>query len=131
MTGLSLLILEDEPLILMDLEFAAQDRGCRVHSATNCAEARAVLDTKSQPIDLAILDVSLGGEETCQPIAQRLHELGIPFILHSGDLDRRDELIRSLNAPLIAKPASSEKVIGSAIAFASGRDLGDLRIAAE
>ena len=126
-----LLLVEDEPLILMDLEFAAEDRGCEVHSATSSAHALDILDEAPGGIDAAVLDVSLGQGETCFPIADALREQGIPFILHSGDLDRHDEHIRSLNAALIAKPAAAEKVIGAAIAHAESGETDQFRLAAE
>ncbi|MBV7258031.1 response regulator [Erythrobacter crassostreae] len=126
-----LLLVEDEPLILMDLEFAAGDRDCTVHCASTCARALAILEETNEEIDVAVLDVSLGRGETCFPIADALRRRGIPFILHSGDLDRHDELIRTLDAPLIAKPASAEKVIGAAIACVAGNETNEVRLAAE
>ncbi len=126
----SILLLEDEPLILMDLEYAAQDRGCRVFPATSCEEALALLGGQSG-VDTAILDVSLGAGENCIPVANELKARGIPFVLHSGDLDRHEERVRNLDAPLIAKPAPSDKVIAAAIALFAGGGQGDKALAAE
>ncbi|TRD11869.1 response regulator [Erythrobacter insulae] len=126
-----LLIVEDEPLILMDLEFAAEDRHCSVHTATNCTHAMSIIGDNPDAIDVAVLDVSLGGGETCFPIADALRQRDIPFILHSGDLNRHDEHIRSLDAPLIAKPSSAENVISAAIACANGGETGAKRPAAD
>ncbi|WP_337661067.1 response regulator [Erythrobacter sp. Alg231-14] len=112
----SILLLEDEPLILMDLEFAANDRGCAVYAVTNCEEAFAVIDGDTA-IDTAVLDVTLADGQTCVSVAGALKERGIPFLLHSGDLNRREEHVRVLDAPLIAKPASSDTVIAAAIAL--------------
>ena len=109
-----ILLVEDEPLILLDLEFAVEDAGSAFASAGCVAQALDHLDNVSE-IDVAILDVSLSRGETCAPIAEELKKRGIPFILHSGDLDRRDETIRSLGARLIAKPAISERVVAAAI----------------
>lgn len=132
MTGktYSILILEDEPLILLDLELAAQDRGCEVHAVATCEAAVEVME-KAERIDVAILDVSLGRGETCFPVAHELSERGIPYILHSGDLDRHDEMIRSIKATLVAKPAASDKVISAAIVCAEGEDPEAVRTAAE
>lgn len=126
----SILILEDEPLILMDLEFAASDRGCDVDCAATCNEVIRLLEADAT-WDVAVLDVSLGGGHTCLPVVEALRQRKVPFILHSGDLDRQNETIRSLQAPLVAKPASADKVIGAAIAYAAGDDPADMRIAAE
>ena len=64
-------------------------------------------------------------------MAEELDRIGIPFILHSGDLDRHDEQVRELDAELIAKPAPADKVIAAAIAYALGEDRDSVRIAAE
>ena len=125
-----ILILEDEPLILMDLEYAALDRDCTVHCASSCSEALDLLAADAA-IDIAVLDVSLGKDSTCLPVAQALTERGIPYLLHSGDLDRHDETIRTLEAQLIAKPAPADKVIAAAIVCAEGQDPTAIRIAAE
>lgn len=126
----TILLVEDEPLILMDLELAAEDEGVQPLSAANVDGALAHIESMATPIDCAVLDVSLQDGENCVPIARALNARGIPFIIHSGDLDRQDETIRSLNAFRIAKPACSRKVIATAIdAFTQTR--GDLATAAE
>lgn len=129
-----ILLLEDEPLIMMDLEFAAEDRGCAVLAAA-AVEPALRLIADAQRIDVAVLDVSLGGEENCLPVARELERRGIPYLLHSGDLDRQEETVRQLDAPLIAKPAMADAVIAAAIEAAGGgartNDGPDIRSAAE
>ncbi len=115
----AILLLEDEPLILMDLEFAAEDQGCTPLPTPNCDEALAIIASHGKRLTAAILDVSLGQGKTCFPVAHALDRLGVPYILHSGDLDRHDENIRTLNAELIAKPAPAQKVVAAAIAHAN------------
>ena len=127
----TILLLDDEPLILMDLEFAAQDRDCEIFLAATCSEAIALIEKHGATIDVAILDVSLGQGRTCFPVAHALDRLNVPYLLHSGDLDRHDERIRDLKAELIAKPAASERVVAAAIVIAQGPDPDTLPIAAE
>ena len=112
-TPCTILLVEDEPLVLMDLEIAAEDVGCGYLSARRLAEALAL--AQSADVTTAVLDVNLGGGDTCLPVAAVLRRRGIPFILHSGDLDRQDELVRTLGATLVAKPASAREVIARAI----------------
>ncbi|WP_211371486.1 response regulator [Altericroceibacterium indicum] len=119
--GCSILLLEDEPLILMDLEFAVEDVGAEPLCATNVAQALKLLDS-NKAIKVAVLDVSLRDGETCAPVAKHLKQSGIPFLLHSGDLDRRNELVRSLGAQLVAKPSSADAVVHKALEAAG---LGD------
>lgn len=113
---MNILMLEDEPLILMDLEFAAEDVGARALCASSVKEALAIL--QSEPVDSAILDVTLKDGETCVPVARALDQRGIPYLLHSGDLDRHDETVRGLEAELVAKPASAARVVARAISHA-------------
>ncbi|MBD2840900.1 response regulator [Erythrobacter rubeus] len=117
----TLLVLEDEPLIMMDLQFSGEDQDCTMLCAASCGEALQLID-KADTIDAAILDVSLGAGKTCLPVARKLENLSIPYILHSGDLDRHDETIRTLDAKLVAKPFPAEKVIAAAIACAVNDD---------
>ena len=113
------LLLEDEPMSLMDLEFAAEDCGCTASSATSVRQAMTLLDRQTG-IMVGVLDVNLGGGETCEPVARELEKRGIPYILHSGDLDRQNETVRALGAMLIPKPANAHKVIRTAIGYAEG-----------
>ncbi|WP_347303209.1 response regulator [Croceibacterium sp. TMG7-5b_MA50] len=110
----TILLVEDEPLVLMDLEIAAEDVGCGYLSARRLTEALAFAEDAE--IDTAVLDVNLGGGDTCLPVVAILRRRGVPFILHSGDLDRQDELVRNLGAPLVAKPANARDVIARAMA---------------
>ncbi len=113
MSQASILLLEDEPLILMDLEFAAEDEGCKAFCASNVEKALGHL--KEQDIDVAILDVTLKGTENCVPVAEELERQGIPYLLHSGDLNRADERVRKLGAIHLPKPADSDHVIETAL----------------
>lgn len=102
------LVLEDEPFIAMDLGFAFEDVSVRALIAANCAEAQRYLD--DERIDAALLDVNLGAGATCEPIAAALEQRGLPFILHTGDLDRVGEFLRRIDAPVISKPACANDV---------------------
>ena len=108
---LRVLLLDDEPLILMDLEFEMEDAGFVPLGASTARQALAIVE--AGPPDAAVLDVNLGHGTTCEAVAARLRELGVPFVIHSGDLDRRGELVARFDAPLLPKPSP-----GAAIARA-------------
>ncbi|MXO66971.1 response regulator [Altericroceibacterium endophyticum] len=112
----TILLLDDEPLILMDLEFAVEDKGCAALCSSTVQQAIDLLE-QTETIHVAILDVTLQDGETCVPVARALEQRGIPFVLHSGDLDRQDETVRDLDAELIAKPSSADSVIRRALDF--------------
>ena len=104
-----ILILEDEPLIAMDLQLAFEDAGAEAVVTVSCDEAFEAMD--GAEFDGAVLDVNLGGGETCEQIALVLKERAIPFILNTGDLDRSGELLRAIDAPVVAKPTPADRVV--------------------
>ena len=105
----TILILEDEPLIAMDLELAVNDLGLQAVTAIDNEEAAQLF--AEHDIAGAILDVSLGRRETCKPTAALLSEAHCPFILHTGDLNRIGEHLREIKAPVIAKPRPAQDVV--------------------
>ncbi|GGD93563.1 response regulator [Tsuneonella deserti] len=103
------LVLEDEPLIAMDLKHAFEDVGASAVMAATSEQAMEAIDENR--FSGAILDVNLGRGETCARAAGRLKKLGIPFVLHTGDLDRSGEFLRDLEAPVLAKPQAADDVV--------------------
>ncbi len=104
-----ILILEDEPFIAMDLQLAFEDAGANAVVTVSCDEAFDAM--AKTDFEGAVLDVNLGQGETCEPIALELKKRGIPFLLHTGDLDRAGEALRDLEAPILAKPSGAEDVV--------------------
>ena len=81
-TGLRLLVVEDDALILMLIENLVTDLGCLVvGAATTVPQALELLQTV--PFDGALLDGNLDGQ-TSEPIAHALLDNGIPFIVVTG-----------------------------------------------
>jgi DNA-binding response OmpR family regulator len=78
-----ILIVEDEPLIAMMLEDFLDALGLQVAGTADCVAS--ALDLIGQGgCDGAILDVNLRGGEQSWAIADRLDEIGIPFIIATG-----------------------------------------------
>jgi DNA-binding NtrC family response regulator len=76
------LLLEDEPLISMDLEMTLGAAGVDVTSVMSCEEANDWLEI-CRP-DVVVVDIEL--RDGCSDkVVQRLVEDNIPFIVHSGD----------------------------------------------
>ncbi len=117
-----ILILEDEPLILMEMSFAVEDEGAAPIGVNTVDRALSAIDA-DRP-DAAILDVTLGRGETCERVARRLEEIGVPFLLHSGDLMRQGELIARIDAELIPKPAASNQVAERAVSLVASGSSG-------
>lgn len=103
----NILIVEDEPLISMMLEDFLLSLGHRVSAICETVdEALAAVDSSS--FDIAILDVNLKGESVW-PVAARLRERGIPFVLASGGhVDPPPP--EFLAVPMIDKPYTIDRV---------------------
>lgn len=82
MTGCRLLVVEDEMLIALEIEEVLKDLGCEVVGPTGKLDAALEL-ADTETIDGAILDVTIRGGDVF-PVADRLLERDIPFILSSG-----------------------------------------------
>lgn len=102
-----ILIVEDEPLISMMLEDFLLSLGHRVPAiCETVGEALAACD--GSRFDLAILDVNLKGESVW-PVAARLRELGVPFVLASGGhVDPPPPEFATV--PMIDKPYTIDRV---------------------
>jgi CheY-like chemotaxis protein len=79
---LSVLIVEDEPLIAMMLEDFLDGLGHTIAGTADCV-SDALAHADKGGFDLAILDVHLRGE-ACWPVADSLADRGIAFLLATG-----------------------------------------------
>lgn len=117
--SLTVLIVEDEIMIAIDLEMTLQRQGWRVLGpATSVKEALRLLETERP--DVALLDVNLRGEMVT-PVAAALRSLQVPFVLSSAyDPARVDRVAVLAGAPQVAKPASERRLV-AALAEAAER----------
>ena len=87
--SLGVLVVDDDPGIRELLADYLGERGCTVHLAADCFEARELL--ASQPIGVALLDVGLPGEDGLS-FARHLrerHHVGIVMVSGAGEtIDR-------------------------------------------
>ncbi len=77
----SILIVEDEPLILMDIALAFEATGATM-TTTNTLK-HALLLVENDDLSGAILDHALSDGD-CAVLCTRLMERGIPFMIYSG-----------------------------------------------
>ena len=119
MTGVRILIVEDEAIVAMLLEDFLCDLGCIVMAkATRLEEGLA--QARHAALDIAVLDLNLGGKLS-YPIAAALRDRGIPFLFASGyGAGGLTEEWRG--TPLITKPfqqhqleAALRKLLGVAV----------------
>jgi CheY-like chemotaxis protein len=107
LTGLRVLIVEDEPIVAMLIQAYLEDLGCKVVATAfrlrEALEQAAILD-----FDAATLDVNLAGELS-YPVARVLRDRQVPFLFATGygtsgappDLE---------GAPILSKPFQQEQL---------------------
>lgn len=84
LSGLRLLVVEDETMIAMMLEDMLDTLGCVVVDvAGTLSRGLDLANDEALSLDGAILDVNLGGEKV-YPVAERLAARGVPFIFCTG-----------------------------------------------
>ena len=96
-----ILVVDDEPLIAMMVEEWLSELACETVGPAHSV-SRALELIGSGQLDAAILDVSLGSEES-YPIADALRARQIPFALATGH-SARDIENRFNDVPILTKP---------------------------
>jgi CheY-like chemotaxis protein len=105
LVSLRVLVVEDETLVALLLEDMLADLGCIVIGpATSVEVALALLET--EPVDVALIDVSLGSSELSLPVADALVHKRIPFAFASGHGPKALGGTRHEGASLLLKPFS-------------------------
>jgi DNA-binding response OmpR family regulator len=103
-----ILVVEDENLLAMQITWMLEDAGHTVVGPESSVEATTKVLAR-QKIDLALLDVMLGGE-TVFPISRLLDGLRVPYIFITGEHAAVPAEYR--DRPLIAKPYRPELLVG-------------------
>jgi CheY-like chemotaxis protein len=98
---LRILIVEDEMLVAMNIEDMLLDLGHEVAGLAGRLEPALALAQEAN-FDAAMLDVNLAGQPSF-PVAEVLHERGIPFLFATGyGIKGIEEEYRSF--PVLQKP---------------------------
>ena len=106
--GRRVLVVEDEPLIGMDIVASLEDAGVEVIGPVGTIEEACRLIRSSQ-FDAALVDANLHGRSVGE-VAAALAEQGVPFAFATGyDKDGLPEGFR--DRPILAKPAGPEQVV--------------------
>lgn len=103
-----MLVVDDEPLIALDIAEGLDRAGYRVLGPANSvAQARSLLDRSG--CAAAVVDVNLG-RETSVELVRDLRGLGIPFITVSG-YSAAQLPEEYAGVPLIGKPMNFSKLL--------------------
>ena len=106
LSGLRLLIVEDEYMVAEHIGMLLQDFGCEVAGyASTVAEALDLIDRER--LDGVLLDGNLNGDSSA-PVAIELRSRSIPFVVATGYgcLELNAEALNG--APRLAKPFSNK-----------------------
>jgi PAS domain S-box-containing protein len=120
LTGMRLLVVEDELLVSMLLKDILTDLGADVAGPYGQL-ADGVVAAKAERFDAAILDFNLAGQHA-EPLADMLMAHGVPFIFITGY--QRDSIDRRYaNVPVLAKPIDAAALEGVLLTLLGGEAL--------
>ena len=109
LAGRSILVVEDEMLVLMSIETSLGDLGCTATSVGTVDDALTkLLDTS---FDAAMLDVNLRGEKS-YPVADALALRGIPFVFSTG-YGHHDDRPDFADRPVLRKPYINDHLVAA------------------
>lgn len=102
LTGRSILVVEDETLIALDIADAFERAGAQVTTTATLRDATELVEADG--LSAAILDHGLGPNDS-SALRRRLKERGIPFVMHTGFDGVAPE------GPQVPKPARPEVLV--------------------
>lgn len=102
--GKRVLIVEDEALLALELQFAFEDEGAEIVGPAMSLEMALGVVALHDEIDYAVLDVDIAGKEV-YPVAAILQQRGIPFLFHTGHGSRSELAVMFPGAVTCIKPA--------------------------
>jgi DNA-binding response OmpR family regulator len=105
--GRAILVVEDEPLIALDLQTSLEAVGAKVI----CANAHNGLHLSERPdLSAAVLDAPPGSTDH-RRIAHALRLRGVPFLFYSTHPPEDVTTVRG--APIVLKPGRPEEIIAA------------------
>jgi DNA-binding response OmpR family regulator len=111
LSGVRVLVVEDDSLLAMDLEDTLVDAGALVVGVCQSldeAMARANFDDFA----VAVLDFTLGSD-TASPVARQLVRQGVPFVFYTGKSRREPSLAEWRTCPILEKPSSPRALVSA------------------
>lgn len=113
----SVLIVEDEAIVAMDLESMVESFGYAVFGTfASVGDALAALDNGTP--DVAVVDMNLAGDSSL-PVAEALFKRGVPLVFATGYAELGELPEGLATAPRLSKPVS-EKDLKKTIAELAG-----------
>ncbi|MBW0003836.1 MAG: response regulator [Hyphomicrobiales bacterium] len=111
LTGVRLLVVEDDFLILLELESVLVAAGAEIVGACRTLK-QALSCAEADGLAAAILDIRLG-RETIAPAARRLKERGVPFLFYTGQGNTDPVRAEWPGCVLLHKPAEPRNIVAA------------------
>ena len=105
----TILIVEDDPFIAMDLQDTFEEAGYQVLGPVAAVGPGLKIIRETKP-DVAMLDYNLG-QETSIPLADELEDIAVPYLFLSGQVDRVFSAHSLMRHKVITKPFNAERLI--------------------
>ncbi len=110
LAGRRVLIVEDNPLIALELEEMLRERGLAIAGTARSLDAALAL-AASERIDVALLDVNVGRQKI-DPVANLLASRSCPFVFLTG-YGRTGLPEAHSSCAIVGKPFDAEQIIGA------------------
>lgn len=106
----SVLVLEDEAIIGMDIAMSLQDAGFAVHGPFKTPEKALESLARERP-SFAVLDLNLGHGKTSRDVADALSQQGCPFVFLTGYGAASHPVIEQFGeATCLSKPVDMDSI---------------------
>ena len=106
--GERFLVVEDEPLIAIDVQATLERAGASVVVARTMPEALRYAE--SPALSAGVLDFRVGSHDA-EPVCEALNRRAVPFIFFTGLAGQLSS--RWAATPVVGKPATPEKIVGA------------------
>jgi DNA-binding response OmpR family regulator len=107
----SILVIDDEPLLVMAMRDLFESEGASVFSCASCLEAEELLGASA--FSAAVVDYGLRDGESA-PVCAQLDALGVPFVLYTGYEDVGGRWSKGVHLP---KPASHDVLLATVVSL--------------
>lgn len=124
LAGTKVFLAEDEALVAMMIEAMVEELGATIiGTGSRIKEALDFVSTRHHDIDVAILDINLGGAQSYE-VAQIAQQHGIPIVFSTG-YDDSFIMEEWRGRPMLGKPfqlTDLENALVKAVASRAGRE---------
>ena len=111
LSGVTVLVVEDDLLLAMDLEATLAGAGAVVVVVCHTLD-EAMARADADDFAVAVLDFGLGSDSVT-PLARRLALRDVPFILYTGMRRGEPRLMEWRDYPIVEKPASPHVLVSA------------------